>query len=184
MRNLLQATLFLLPVIGLCLAHAEALDPAIQQKLDAKIKAAQAWTADASIINAVKAHNATPSPVAVAMTQEQWKTASVLDPFVRSFTKHPAAEYLKSKKNESQSEAFLSGADGTKVAFLAKTSSWSHKGKAKHDEPMSGKCWQGVVELDESTGQQQIQISVPVLDGDKPIGSLVLAFNVLKLAKE
>jgi hypothetical protein len=68
-----------------------------------------------------------------------------------------------------------------KVAFLSKTTSWSHKGKAKHDVPMAGKTWQGTIEVDKSTGQQQIQIAVPVLDGGKPIGSLVVGLAVAKL---
>jgi hypothetical protein len=81
------------------------------------------------------------------------------------------------------SEAFVSGADGGKVAFLGKTSNWSHKGKPKHDQPMSGKTWQGQVEVDESSGLQQVQVAVPVLDGGKPIGSLVVGLSVGKLAK-
>ena len=76
---------------------------------------------------------------------------------------------------------FLSGSDGAKVAFLAKTSSWSHKGKAKHDDPMAGKVWQGAVEVDESTGLQQVQVGVPVLEGGKPIGSLVVGLSLAKL---
>ena len=41
-------------------------------------------------------------------------------------------------------------------------------GKPKHDVPMTGKSWQGPVEIDESSGIQQLQISVPVLDDDTP----------------
>jgi hypothetical protein len=88
---------------------------------------------------------------------------------------------LKSKKTDAVSEAFLSGSDGNKVAFLAKTSSCCHKGKAKHDDPMAGKTWQGPVEVDESTGLQQVQVAVPVLEGDKPIGSLVVGLSIAKL---
>jgi len=33
---------------------------------------------------------------------------------------------------------------------------------------MTGKNWQGPIEIDESSGQRQLQISVPVLDGGKP----------------
>jgi len=184
MKNLIRTTLLLLPLLGLTLARAEGLAPAAQTKLDAQLKAVQTWAADPALINAVKAWNSSPSPDAAAMTQEKWKIASVLDPFIRAFTKNPAAEFLKSKKSGSLSEAFVSGADGTKVAFLAKTSSWSHKGKPKHEDPMAGKTWQGQVEVDESTGQQQIQIAVPVLDGGKPIGSLVVGYNVEKLTNE
>jgi hypothetical protein len=46
---------------------------------------------------------------------------------------------------------------------------------------MKGETWYGEVEVDESTGVQQVQISVPVLDGDKAIGSLVVGLNVSKL---
>ena len=183
-RTLLAGSPLLIVCAHLTVAQAEGLDPAAQTKLNDKVKAAQAWAADPVIINAVQAHNATPPLDAVAMTQEKWKAASILEPFLRSFTKNPAAEFLKSKKSDALTEAFLSGADGTKVAFLAKTTSWSHKGKAKHDDPMTGKTWQGPVEVDESTGQQQVQIAVPVLDGDEPIGSLVVGFSVSKLANE
>ena len=79
------------------------------------------------------------------------------------------------------SEAFVSSANGTKVAFLAKTTSWSHKGKPKHETPMTGKVWQGPLETDKSSGVQQIQVAVPVLDGGKPIGSLVVGYAISKL---
>ena len=46
---------------------------------------------------------------------------------------------------------------------------------------MSGKVWQGVVELDESTGLQQIQVSVPVLAEGQAVGSLVVGVSVSKL---
>jgi hypothetical protein len=78
------------------------------------------------------------------MTQDKWKGLSILDPFVRSFTKNEAADFLKSKKSDIVNEAFLSGSDGLKVASLAKTTNWSHKGKPKHDVPrparLSKKC--------------------------------------------
>jgi hypothetical protein len=104
-----------------------------------------------------------------------------MDPLVRSFTKNEAAVFLKSKKGEVISEAFVSGADGLKVAFLSKPTNWSHKGKPKHDQPIAGKIWQGAVELDESTGLQQVQVAVPVLDAGKPIGSLVVGLSLSKL---
>ena len=40
---------------------------------------------------------------------------------------------------------------------------------------------QGEVEVDESTGLQQVQIAVPVLDGGKPIGSLVVGLSLTKM---
>ena len=105
----------------------------------------------------------------------------MLDPFVRGFSKNDAATFLKSKKTDVIAEAFVSAADGRKVAFLAKTSGWSHKGKPKHDVPMTGKTWQGAVEVDESSGVQSVQVAVPVMDGGKPIGSVVVGLAIAKL---
>ena len=170
----------------LCLsqfAAAAGVDAALQGTVDAKVKEIQAWAADPAIVSAVKAYNAAKPAEAAAMDQAKWTATSVIDPFVRGMTKTPAAEYLKAKKGEVVSEAFLSGADGGKVAFLGKPSNWSHQGKPKHDQPMSGKTWQGDVEIDASSGLQQVQVAVPVLEGGKAIGSLVVGLSIGKLAK-
>jgi hypothetical protein len=165
------------------IAAAAKVDAAAQGKVDAKVKEIQGWAADAAIVAAAKAYNSAKSPEAAAMDQPKWAALSVIDPLVRGLTKNPAAEVLKAKKGEVVSEAFLSGADGGKVAFLGKPTNWSHKGKPKHEQPMSGKTWQGDVEVDESSGLQQVQVAVPVLDGGKPIGSLVVGLSIGKLAK-
>lgn len=175
-----------LVVMGLILAStvglkAEGLDPAVQAKVDAKVKEIQVWATDPVLVKAVVTHNTALPADQAAMTQDSWKALTILDPFVRSFSTNEAGQFLKSKKTPEIAEAFVSGSDGLKVAFLSKTSGWSHKGKPKHDVPMTGKTWQGAVEVDESTGLQQVQVSVPVLDGGKPIGSLVVGLSVAKL---
>lgn len=186
MKRALLATLALgLAVLCLNLSAApEGVDPAVQAKIDLKLKELQTWAKDDKIVKAVKAHNSAPPAEHAAMTQDKWKSLTVLDPIVRGLTKNEAAEFLKAKKTDSVTEAFVSDALGTKVAFLAKTTSWCHKGKPKHDVPMTGKTWQGAIEVDESTGLQQLQIAVPVFDGDKAIGSLVVGLSVAKLMKD
>ncbi len=184
-RKVDMKTLSILAGIGSILAanicFAAGLDSAQQEKLDARLKEVVSWAAEPALVNTVKHQNQNKSAEMVAMTQEKWALNSPLDLFIRSFTKNAAAEVLKAKRTEAVTEAFVSDADGTKVAFLAKPTNWNHKGKPKHDLPMSGKPWQGPVETDESTGFMQIQVAVPVLDGGKPIGSLVVGFNIAKL---
>jgi hypothetical protein len=46
---------------------------------------------------------------------------------------------------------------------------------------MTGETWIGAVKVDDSTGQQLIQVGLPVLDGKKPIGSVVVGLRVDKL---
>ncbi|MFA6288954.1 MAG: hypothetical protein WC661_16355 [Opitutaceae bacterium] len=177
LRPLVLAILCFAP--GLLLA--EALTPAQQAKVDGKLAEIKAWAADPAIIKAVVAQNSSLPAACAAMTQEKWKGLSVLDPFVRSFCKNEAGLVLKSRKAAWVGEAFVSDAKGLKVAFTNKTSNWSHGAGAKHTQPMAGKSWQGTVELDESSGLQQLQVSVPVLDGSVPVGSLVVGISLSKL---
>ena len=173
-------------VVGLVAAAASvlaapAVDPALQAKVDEQVKYVQGWASDPAIVAAVKAVNAGAPAANKAMTQDKWAALQPFDPFVLSFSGNPVGQFLKTKKNQVISEAFVSAADGTKVGFLQKTSSWSHKGKPKHDVPMTGKTWQGEVETDASTGLQQVQVAVPVMDGGKPIGSVVVGLQVARL---
>jgi hypothetical protein len=181
----LALPLGLLGLLGLTAAtRAAEIDAALQAKLEVQIRIIQAWAADPAIVNAAKAQNAGLKPELAALNQDKWKELSVLDPLVRGFTRNEAGAFLKSKKTDLVSEAFISDAAGFKVAFLGKSSNWCHKGKPKHDVPMTGKTWQGGIEVDESSGAQQVQVAVPVMDGDKPIGSLVVGLSVSKLGKE
>jgi hypothetical protein len=171
-----------LVVFGWCLAaKAESLEKPLQDKVDAKVKLIQSWAADPVIIAAVKAHNEKLSDEESAMNQDKWKGLSMLDPFVRGYTKNAAAQLIKDKKDPIVSEFFISGTDGKKIGFMSKPSNWSHLGKPKHDQPMAGQIWQGAVEVDESSGVQQVQVAVPVLDGGKAIGSMVVGLNLSKL---
>lgn len=164
-------------------AGAKISDPAAQARVDEQIKVVTAWAADPVVVDAVKAHNAALPPEQRDLTQEKWATLSVLDPLVRSFTRNSAGLFLKAKKTDFITEAFVSDSAGLKVAFLAKPTNWSHHGKPKHDVPMSGTTWQGSIEVDESTGRQQLQIAVPVLDAGQPIGSLVVGLNLDQLRR-
>jgi hypothetical protein len=162
-------------------AAAQPLAPELKAKVDVKIKAIQAWSSDPALVAAVKAHNAALTPDEKAMTNEKWSRATVLDPVVRSYTRNAAGTFLKTKRDEQISECFVSGADGTKVGFLSKPSSWSHADKDKHRVPMSGRSWIGPIAIDDSTGLQLVQVALPVLDAGKPIGSIVVGLAVSKL---
>ncbi|MBN1758879.1 MAG: hypothetical protein JW863_11205 [Chitinispirillaceae bacterium] len=150
----------------------------VKALLDAEMAAAKPLSTDAVIVAAVKKYNEGP---ASSMTNEAWKKLTLLSPEVKALIKSDIGQYLKKKKTAVITEMFLNGADGGKVAFLSKTTSWNHKGKAKHDEPMKGNTWIGPVEVDESSGEQQIQIAIPVLEGEKPVGSLVIGFGVSQM---
>jgi len=46
---------------------------------------------------------------------------------------------------------------------------------------MKGKTYVGPTEMDQSSGVETVQIGLPVLDGGKPIGSVVIGLATAKL---
>ena len=173
--------LMLLTVASL---KAEAMNEKSQARVDFWIAEAKTWAADPNLVKAVAAQNTSLPAEYAAMTQEKWETLSDVDPLVRALTKNAASQVLRDKKTDALTEAFVSDAKGLKVAFLTKSTSWSHSGKPKHDVPMTGQTWQGKLELDKSSGARQIQVSVPIQQDGKPIGSLVIGVSLSDIAAQ
>ena len=67
----------------------------LRAKIEAKIKEISSWSTNPEVVAAVKAHNADLPADAKGMTNEKWKQLTLLDPFVRSFSKNSAAMTLK-----------------------------------------------------------------------------------------
>lgn len=159
--------------------------PAVQIELDKMKTVVSGWAGDSAIVKAVTEQNGK-GPIA-GIDNAKWKTIRRSDDVVKEFQNNAAGKYLKSKLDASQgmfTEAFLNAAQGEKVAFVEKTTSYIHKGAAKFDVPFgSGKSWQGQAESDESAQTYQIQISVPVQSGGKAIGALVVGVNLTQLEK-
>jgi len=156
--------------------------PELKAKLDAEMKHLAVIGSDPQVVAAVKAYNAAPvSADAAAMTNDKWRGLTLFDPFVRTVAKAPLSAFLKGKTDDVIAKIFVSGADGGKVGFDAKTEHWTHKGLPKHEVPMTGKTWIGPVKVDDSTGLVMIQVGIPVLDNGKPIGSIVFGMRADKL---
>ena len=168
-------------------AHAQNVEtnPEIQARLDKEKAVIDSWASDPIIVKEVLQENKKgPIP---GLDNEKWKAILASDPTVKAFQENPAAHFLKSKleaKDSILTEAFLSGSNGEKVAFVEKTTYYSHKGMAKFEVPFrKGTSWQGKPEFDESTQTYAIQISTPVLSEGKPIGVLVVGVKLVALEK-
>jgi hypothetical protein len=167
-------------------AAALEITPAVQTELDKQKAALVKWAADPVIVAAVTEQNGK-GPLA-GMDNAKWKTIRRSDPIVQAMVKSQAGEFLKKKIETSGGaldKAFLSAAQGEKVAFAEKTISYVHKGQEKFDVPMStGKPWQMSKEwFDESLQGYAIQVAAPVMDGGKVIGVIVASVPVSYLEK-
>jgi hypothetical protein len=175
-------------VIGLALAAslavAFAITPTVHRQIDKSMDLVKAWAASPVVVKAVAEQNGK-GPVP-GMDNAKWKTVRRSDELIKSFQGNQAGQFLKQKLAESNdlfSEAFLSAAQGEKVAFVEKTTSYIHKGAPKFDVPFGGKPWQSKPEFDESSQTHQVQVSVPVVVDGKPAGVLVVGINLTKLEK-
>src|SRR3972149_2781052 len=182
--NLLVAILLFLAAVAER-AWGFEMTPAVQAELEKMKTQISGWAGDSVIVKAVTEQNGK-GPIA-GMDNAKWKTIRRSDDAVKEFQTNAAGKYLKSKLDASGgtfTEAFLNAAQGEKVAFVEKTTSYIHKGSAKFDVPFgSGKSWQGQPEFDESAQTYQIQVSVPVQSGGKAIGALVVGVNLTHLEK-
>jgi hypothetical protein len=180
--SVLTGFAFLTTVAG---AASFEMTAAVQAELDKQKTVVASWAANPVIVNAVLAQNRT-GPIA-GMDNAKWKMTRRSHPVVTGFQANPAGQLLKARLQESEgaiSEAFLSAAQGEKVAFVEKTTSYIHRGAEKFDVPFrTGKAWQGPAEFDESSQTYAIQISVPVLAEGRPIGVLVVGVNLSHLEK-
>src|SRR4051812_10543513 len=97
----------LLSSLFLTSAFAEDLSAEQSAALLKQVEIVKQMAADPKIVENVKSTNATPFADYKDMSQDAWKALSVLDPKVRFFSKTPAAEVLKAKKNDMITEAFV-----------------------------------------------------------------------------
>lgn len=174
---LLLLLFFLLPVGG---AVADLHEKNIKAAINESTEKLQRLASEAEVIEAVRKYNDDVS-VFPGMTNSEWKRISVMDARMEALKENPLVQKMKNLLPAYISELFISGKDGGKVAFFEKPSSWIHKGMKKHDLPMQGKIWVGHMELDESSGTHQIQLSVPIFDSGKPIGSIVAGIALARI---
>lgn len=140
------------------------------------------WASSEVVIVGVQKHNQGLDKKYSDLDNAKWKKLAANDQLLKELQSNDVSQFLKNDSPEYVTEVFVSGLDGKKVALTKKTTSWDHSGKEKHELPLKNKDWQGKIELDDSTGIHQIQISVPILKNSKVIGSLVVGVSVVKLA--
>lgn len=172
---------FLLPHLSCKGEEAPPISAEGQKKVDAILKEVQQWASDPLIVKAVKAQNEGLPAEFAGMTQAKWETVSVLDPLVRNLAKNEVAAFLKSKMREDFTQSSVNDASGFKVGFFVKPKNWCHKGLPQFETPMSGKPYQGPVQVHPATGALQLQITTPVMDSGKPIGVIVVGIKASAL---
>lgn len=156
----------------------------LQELLRVKIRSVKRLAANRVVIDAVRAQNGK------AMTLEEikridgeWRSTKELTSFKKSLQTSPAGGYLKKHvtRNATYGEAFLTDNKGANVAAYPATSDYWQGDEEKFTASYnsgSGKVFVGPIEFDDSSKTHAAQISVPVMDGPKTIGVLIVGVKL------
>lgn len=181
MRGFGMKIIFQLCFVVLFAGPLRGADSVLKSRLEPHVQAAVKLAASPELVEAVVAQNRSRPESFPLMHEQKWKTLETTHPHIFAFKKNVVCKFLQKVRGRVISEAFVNDAEGYKVGFIEKPLHWNHRGKPKHDEPMTGKIWIGPVENDESSGTKQVQIGVPIWSEGHPIGSLIVGLSVFEL---
>ena len=175
----------LLAVLGLAASTASAgeIDPALKAKLDAQVKIVQSWVNDPVIVQAVKAQNASPSAEAKAMTEAKWGCVAPVRRFRPVAGQQPGWAVPEGQERPGDQRGLRLGGRRNEGGLPGEDHQLDPQGQgqARRADEREDLVWRG--QTDKSTGLQQIQVCVPVLDGGQPIGAVVVGFQVSRLGQ-
>jgi len=161
----------------------EDLSPRMVRVIRSRIRAVAKMAAAPILIREVKLHNERKLTLKeIQGLDVQWAQGNQ-ERFILALQENPVGKYLgKMVKGNPMiyTEAFVCGNQGAVVGEYPETSDYWQGDERKFTQCFSGGLGQlfiGQLEYDESTKTNGIQISVPVLDGEKTIGVLVVGIR-------
>jgi hypothetical protein len=152
----------------------------VLDKLEGKMRAARHMAFHPVILRAVRSQNNEQLSMDVIQRRDaEWRSAQGETALQRSISQSRASQVLRAlvERNPDFNEAFATDNQGANVAMFPATSDYWQGDEAKWINSFNngdGKVWVGDIELDESTGEVAVQVSVPILDQDETIGVLVI----------
>ncbi len=174
-------------VLSLLLLGALAQAEELPSEIHDLIPTLQSWGVDEVLVAAVQAQNAQGLTLdAIKKRDKEWRAVEGLDGAMKDMMNSPAAKRLSQYEQSAAYffELFLMDNQGANVAMTNKTSDYWQGDEAKWQESFKngqGAVHVGDVEFDESAQDYLVQISVPVMQGDKAIGAITVGVNLDEL---
>jgi hypothetical protein len=150
----------------------------------------QKWINDPIIINAIKDANRlnkTRTEDEILVQDNKWRAGDA--EFQGLYTNTPSSMFLKQKQKESDnlySELFIMDFQGCNVGLSDLTSDFWQGDEAKFKKSFNngaGSVFIDEIELDESTGTYQVQVSLPIVDktNNEVVGAITIGIDMSKL---
>jgi len=174
------ACLFFILAICISLSFAEAPPQALIELANGKLAA---YGRDPVIVAAVKAENAKNKTLeAIQARDKEWIASQKVQPYMQELMNSPTGRHLSNIYYSTQyfMEIFVMDNQGANVAMTNRTSDYWQGDEAKFKKSFNGGkggIFIDEVEFDLSCMAFLIQISVPVMDGDKAIGAITFGID-------
>lgn len=189
MKNALMGIVALMAMASS--AAADQYESAMREYLDSNIVR---WAADPVLVAAIKKQNAETSSfdqARIDYLDAKWRSGRFAenDSLIEEVLSNEAADYLRTQVADSGgaiTEAFVMDAKGLNVAASAATSDYWQGDEAKFQQTYmmgANAVHFGDVELDESTGAVQGQISMTIVDSESGniVGAMTIGVNLSAL---
>lgn len=162
-------------------------DPAIGREVKDIVPEVIRAAANMTVVQAVKEQNAKGTPLSrIQELDKDWMAAKEPTPFMQSHNSNSAAKTLGDieKSTPYLVEFILTDNQGANVAVTGMTSDYWQGDEPKFTNAYAGGAGSVYIarpQKDKSTGIVISQVSVPVLDGGKAIGTLTVGVRIDRL---
>ena len=178
-------------LIGVMLASTFLANGAMAEDVPASVTALipviKKWGEDPILIAAVKEQNAKGATLEqIQKRDKEWMAATGMDDQMKAIMKNAGAQELDKLEATKPYffESILMDNLGANVSMTNKTSDYWQGDEPKFTNAFKvGGVDIGKSKFDDSAKAYLIQVSVPVLDGGKPIGALCVGINLDELDK-
>ena len=168
------------------LGIGKAMTEATKQRLMTLVNVLEGHAANPLLVRAVKEQNAKEAPLdEIKAIDKDWQSGGRQE-LALSLQTNRVATFLREevlKGNHHLTEAFVCDRQGAVVSEHPKTSDYwqgdEEKFTASYNDGI-GRVFIGPLQFDDSTKTYSVQVSVPVKDGDKAIGVVVLGVRNIK----
>ncbi|HWW59768.1 MAG TPA: hypothetical protein VN181_00240 [Thermoanaerobaculia bacterium] len=185
MRKTVVVITFVVVAFSIARTHAQSAD-GLHKSLTTESAKLKMWASDPAILSATKAQNA--RKVALAEVQRldrEWIEGKAHD-LMKQVTTGPCADRLRklAAENAAYGEAFVSDDQGALVCASQETSDYWQGDEAKFIRAYDGGRGSVFIDrprLDASAKAHLAQISLPIMDGGKAIGTITVGVDTTKL---
>ena len=143
---------------------------------------------DPVIVKAVKEDNASGETMANVLDLDaKWRAEKGVADYMQALMDNPCAKHLKGivSKDDAIWEIFVTDNQGANVCQTDKTGDYWQGDEAKWQQPFAGgrggMFYVEGIEFDTGMKAKICQVSVPVMDGGKAIGTITFGININKV---